>query len=54
MRGTRIVRLYYNTNGYTFYRRENRKIAADILRQRASMKRQAIEHRRLQHRKIAA
>ena len=28
--------------------------AADILRQRASIKRQTIEHRRLQHRKIAA
>ena len=28
--------------------------AADILRQRATIKRQTIEHRRLQHRKIAA
>ncbi|MEI8257649.1 MAG: pyruvate, phosphate dikinase, partial [Deltaproteobacteria bacterium] len=28
--------------------------AADILRQRAHIKRQTIEHRRLQHRKIAA
>ncbi len=28
--------------------------AADILRERASIKRQTIEHRRLQHRKIAA
>ena len=28
--------------------------AADILRRRASVKRQTLEHRRLQHRKIAA
>jgi protein-disulfide isomerase len=28
--------------------------AADILRQRANIKRQTIQHRRLQHRKIAA
>ena len=28
--------------------------AADILRQRAHIKRQTIQHRRLQHRKIAA
>jgi putative transposase len=37
------------SGAYTYFGR-----AADILRERARIKRKTIEHRRLQHRKIAA